>query len=104
MKGEMIKLDHNIAVGGLSETSIPENDKILFSDAALSLRFSAQKSDKSSSLLVTRIHGPFWGRPHTVTELTLSFIQVPFFKLELVYLPVGKYCVYPQMVNRQAMA
>ena len=25
-------------------------------------------------------------------------------KLELVYLPVGKYCVYPRMVYRQAMA
>ena len=25
-------------------------------------------------------------------------------QLELVYLPVGKYCVYPRMVYRQAMA
>ena len=25
-------------------------------------------------------------------------------KLELVYLPKGKYCVYPRMVYRQAMA
>ena len=25
-------------------------------------------------------------------------------KLELVYLPVGKYCVYPRMVYRQAVA
>ena len=27
-----------------------------------------------------------------------------FRKLELVYLPVGKYCVYPRMVYRQAVA
>ena len=26
------------------------------------------------------------------------------YKLELVYLPVGKYCVYPRMVYRQAVA
>ena len=32
------------------------------------------------------------------------FGNLPYLKLELVYLPVGKYCVYPRMVYRQAMA
>ena len=27
-----------------------------------------------------------------------------YIQLELVYLPVGKYCLYPRMVYRQAMA
>ena len=29
---------------------------------------------------------------------------IMYYELELVYLPVGKYCVYPQMVYRQAVA
>ena len=31
-------------------------------------------------------------------------LQNYYKKLELVYLPVGKYCVYPRMVYRQAVA
>ena len=34
----------------------------------------------------------------------ILFFGITIFKLELVYLPVGKYCVYPRMVYRQAIA
>ena len=35
---------------------------------------------------------------------TVLFVVELQVKLELVYLPVGKYCVYPRMVYRQAVA
>ena len=51
--------------------------------------------------------------PHTHTPLIYkNYKESPpppppthfVYKLELVYLPVGKYCVYPRMVYRQAVA
>ena len=39
--------------------------------------------------------------PHNIMFVEKAQFQ---YKLELVYLPKGKYCVYPRMVYRQAMA